>query len=163
MKENQTVLLLGGNIGDRKAILKQALERLELNLGNLIQLSSIYETEAWGNKNQDSFYNQVAVFETSYSAQRVLEIILQIETELGRKRTEKWGSRTIDIDILFYNNEIITEESLEIPHPFLHLRKFTLVPLDEIMPNYVHPRLNQSIRTLRNLMESEDLLIVKKI
>jgi len=154
-------LLLGGNIGDRLAYLQTAVDQLAQKVGKLIQKSSIYETQAWGKTTEPDYLNQVLLLETNLAPQDILNEILKIELELGRKREEKWGSRTMDIDILFYDNEIINEAALIIPHPELHKRRFTLEPLSEIAPELVHPLLNKSILQLKNNLE--DCLVVKKL
>jgi len=154
-------LLLGGNIGDRLAYLQTAVDQLAQKVGKLIQKSSIYETQAWGKTTEPDYLNQVLLLETNLAPQDILNEILKIELELGRKREEKWGSRTMDIDILFFDNEIINEAALIIPHPELHKRRFTLEPLSEIAPELVHPLLNKSILQLKNNLE--DCLVVKKL
>lgn len=154
-------LLLGSNLGDRKAYLQRAIDLIEIELGVVAQKSSIYETEAWGKTDEPNYLNQVIQVETQLSARRVLEKILQVETRMGRVREEKWGSRIIDIDILFYGQAIIDEPGLVVPHPQLHNRKFTLEPLNELAPDLQHPVLKKSIFNLKN--ELKDNLIVKKL
>lgn len=154
-------LLLGSNLGDRKQYLANAIQILSNTVGTVIQQSSLYQTSAWGNINQPDFINQVIYCQTSLVANRVLEEIIRIENSLGRERVEKWGSRTIDIDILFYGNSIINEKGLIIPHPHLHERRFTLAPLAEIAPQFVHPVFNQTIIDL--YLKLDDELEVNKV
>jgi 2-amino-4-hydroxy-6-hydroxymethyldihydropteridine diphosphokinase len=160
---NITYLCLGGNIGDRIKTIDEAKLKISHLAGNITSSSSIFETEAWGVTNQNAYLNQCIKVETNYSSNELIEILLSIEKELGRERTEKNGyqSRTIDIDILFYNDEIINNSNLIIPHPRLHLRNFVLQPLNEIASEYLHPILNKSIFNL--LINCEDRLDVKKI
>jgi len=154
-------LLLGGNIGDRLRYLQTAIDQLQLSVGKLIKKSSVYETQAWGKTTEPDYLNQVVLIETELAPRDILDEILKIELELGRKREEKWGSRTMDIDILFYENDIIDQSGLIIPHPELHKRRFTLEPLSEISPEMIHPVLNKSILQLKNNLE--DCLVVKKL
>jgi 2-amino-4-hydroxy-6-hydroxymethyldihydropteridine diphosphokinase len=140
--------LLGGNLGDRLATLQQGLHTLSDSVGPVLNCSSIYETEPWGKQNQPTFLNQTALLETELSPHEILKVIKRIEQELKRKRYEKWGSRTIDIDILFYGDHLYEDEDLTIPHPALHTRNFTLVPLMEIASELKHPRFELTIREL---------------
>jgi len=155
---NQVYVLLGANIGDPLNQLAQAREQISQKLGHIEQASSIYESEAWGVEDQPIFLNQVLLVESELSAEEFLQIALSIENDLGRIRFKKWGSRVIDIDMLYYNEEIIDSENLKIPHPFLHQRNFTLVPLVEISPQYIHPVLKKSNKDL--LLGSKDQLLV---
>ena len=141
-------LLTGSNIGRRREMLRKAEELIEERIGQVLKKSALYETAPWGNTAQDYFLNQVLVCQTSLSASEVLESILEIEKLLGRVRKEKWGPRTIDIDILYFGNEIIDHELLRVPHPELHRRRFTLTPLVDIAPEFVHPALNKTQRAL---------------
>ena len=125
------------------------------------QTSSIYETAAWGKTDQQNFLNQVIEISTNLSSTALLERILAIEKQIGRIRKEMWGERIIDIDILYYANEVIKSQRLVIPHPYLHERRFTLEPLHEIAPNFVHPVFNKTTSSLLN--ECKDRLEVKKI
>lgn len=142
------VLLLGSNLGERKDFLVRATERLSEGLGNIEKVSAFYETKSWGNEDQPDFLNQVVICQTTYSAAQSLAVCLSIEKKLGRDRKEKWGSRTIDIDILYFDRDIIATNALKIPHPFLHERRFVLVPLCEILPDFIHPVLNVSNQEL---------------
>lgn len=159
MKE--VYLLLGSNLGDSKKKLSDALKIIEEKLGSVIRSSSLYQTAAWGKTDQPDFINQVLCLRTKLPPRQLLEQILVIENQLGRIRAEKWSSRTIDIDILFYGVLIVQEKDLIIPHPFLHLRKFTLLPLCEINPELYHPVLKAKAIDLLNKLE--DNLQVKKL
>jgi 2-amino-4-hydroxy-6-hydroxymethyldihydropteridine diphosphokinase len=154
-------LLLGSNLGDRQLFLQQAIGHIENYIAPVLKASSTYETQSWGKIDEPDYLNQVVMLQTSLSAKKLLKKILSIENTLGRKRDEKWGSRTIDIDILFYGEAIINEEDLQIPHPQLHKRRFTLEPLAEIAPEFVHPALNKNVLQLKS--ELNDSLIVKKL
>ena len=141
---NRAYILLGTNMGNKLAHLQMAIELMYLQNISLVQQSSIYKTAAWGNTNQDDFYNQVLAVETEISAENLLQTLLGIETKMGRTRNQKWEARIIDLDILYFNNEIIDTENLKVPHPYLHVRKFTLIPLTEIAANYIHPIFNKT-------------------
>ena len=158
MKNKQphtVVILLGSNLGDRREFMQEAVRQLSTQVGSITSSSSYYETKAWGNETQPDFLNQVLVCETESPAKEVLIQCLSIEKKLGRDRIEKWGSRTIDIDILYFGNEIIATTELKIPHPFLHERRFTLVPLCEVLPDFVHPVFNFSSKQLLERCKDE--------
>lgn len=156
---NVATLLLGCNIGNCESTFIETLNAFE-KFGRLINKSSLYKTAAWGFSEQNDFLNQVIILETELTPFDLLLQTSKIESELGRSRVITNGPRVIDIDILFYNDlEVITNE-LVIPHPRLHLRKFTLIPLNEIIPEYTHPTLNKTIAQL--LLECEDNLNVYK-
>lgn len=158
---NKIVLLLGGNLGDKYAILDEAERVLEERVGEVILKSANFETEAWGFESDDVFLNRVIVIETSHSAEDCLKICQAIEFELGRVRKKvRYSSRLIDIDILFYNDDVIEEENLEVPHPRIQERAFVLAPLLDIMPDYEHPVLKKRISTL--MEECTDKCIVVK-
>ncbi len=154
-------LLLGSNLGDRQMYLGQAISYIENDIAPVVKASSVYETQSWGKTDEPDYLNQVIMLQTDMPAAAILERILAIEKRLGRQREEKWGSRTIDIDILFYGDEIINEPGLLVPHPRLHERRFTLEPLAELAPELVHPLLNKSISAIKNQLK--DSLIVKKL
>jgi 2-amino-4-hydroxy-6-hydroxymethyldihydropteridine diphosphokinase len=154
-------LLLGSNLGDRQLFLKQAIKGIE-NMAEVVKVSSVYETEAWGVEGQPDYLNQVILVKTDLLPRAMLRKLLDLEKVLGRKRNEKWGSRTIDIDILFFGEMVINDDpNLIIPHPRLHERRFTLEPLGELDNQFVHPVLKKTILQLKN--ELTDSLIVKKL
>lgn len=157
---NEAYLLLGSNQGNSKAWLKKATDMVALECGNIFKISSIYRTAAWGKSDQPDFLNQVVALHTILSPLQLLEAIQHIEQTLGRQRDVKWGPRTLDIDILFYNEDILNTPQLVVPHPYLHLRRFTLIPLTEIAPDKRHPVLNRNITEL--LETCPDKLEVKK-
>jgi len=158
---HEVFLLLGSNLGNRQLFLKQAIEHIETEIAPVSKISSVYETQSWGKTDLPDYLNQVVVLLTDLSPQIILQKILNIELKFGRKREEKWGSRTIDIDILFYDDQIINEPGLIIPHPELQKRRFTLDPLAEIAPEWVHPLIKKNILQLKT--ELIDELNVKKI
>ncbi len=158
---NKTYLLIGGNLGTRFLNLQTARNLIAQKIGAVENCSAIYETAAWGVEEQPDFLNQVLEVETVLSPMQLLEVIHEIEAVLERERKLKWRARTMDIDILFYGNQIIKTSNLVVPHPYLHLRRFTLVPLCEIEPNLVHPILQKSVKQL--LLECEDELEVSKL
>ena len=156
-----TYILLGSNLGDSKKYISSAIAAIEMKIGLVQAKSALYQTAAWGKLDQPEFINQVIEVKTKLIPAVLLDYILEIEKMLGRERLEKWGARIIDIDILFYENQIINELDLIIPHPFLHVRRFTLMPLSEIAPGLMHPILLKSISQLLN--ELDDDLSVKKV
>lgn len=156
------IILLGSNIGDRLSILEEASLQISSRIGNPLISSSIFETEPWGFKHENYFLNQVIGLKTNLSPHMLLTELLRIEKEMGRERSkEGYQARTIDLDILFYNDLIISEHNLEIPHPRLHERRFTLLPLNEILPDYIHPVLKKSVSSLLN--DCNDTLMVKRL
>ena len=154
-------LLLGSNLGDRKLFLDKAIAAIETDIGRVEKESSVYETQSWGKTDEPDYLNQVVQLRTDLPAEKVLHIILQIENKLGRVREEKWGSRVIDIDILFYGQQIIDQKELKVPHPELHKRMFALEPLNEIARELIHPVFEKRIFELKS--ELKDNLIVKKL
>ena len=157
---NTAYLLIGGNVGDRAANLQTALRRIAETCGTITSTSSLYETAAWGNTNQPSFYNQAVVVNSPLSPEALMDQLLDIELEMGRIRTQKYGPRTIDLDILMIGNLVLNTEKLTIPHPQMHNRRFALLPLAEVAPTLTHPLLNQSIEVL--LQNCPDILDVQK-
>ena len=156
-------LSLGSNYGDRIGFVQQAASLLGTSDDiSIIRTSSFYETEPWGMVSENWFVNAVVEIKTTLTPQALLELCLKIENQLGRKRTQdgSYTDRTIDIDILFYNKDIINDNSLIIPHKFLHLRAFTLVPLLELIPNFEHPILHKTISELHNDLENPEMVFL---
>lgn len=151
---------IGSNIGNRAGNIHDAIGLLEKNVGKIAKKSHVYETQPWGEPNQDPFYNQVVMLNTTLDPRDLLDKISRIERELGRERKEKWGPRVIDIDILFYGKRVIRDKGLEIPHPELHKRGFVLVPMMEIAPEFEHPILNKQIDDLYMNCEDESAVIM---
>lgn len=145
---NEVYLLLGSNEGDREGWLQMAIDQLAAGGGEIVNKSSVYETAAWGITEQPNFLNRVVLLQTVKTPVQLLSEIHEIEKNAGRQREVKWGQRTLDIDILLYNSDVLDLPGLTIPHPFLHLRRFTLVPLAEIAAQYMHPRLHKTILEL---------------
>jgi len=137
-------LSLGANVGDRASNLEKARSLIDEKFG-ILKASLVYETEPWGGVMQGPFLNQVVQIYTSLSPRELLKTIKDFESEIGRKKTVKWGPRVIDIDILFYGDLVIDEPDLVIPHKFLHERRFVLEPLNEIAPDFMHPVLGKKI------------------
>jgi len=149
MTARETVyLLLGSNLGDRLQVIDAAKDLIKHQIGEIANASSVYETAPWGIVEQPAFLNQVIIVKTGKAPEEVLRIILEIEHELGRVRYERWGARVIDIDILYFGDLILDTARLTIPHPRLHERRFTLAPLAEIAPDFIHPVLNKSSEQL---------------
>ena len=159
---NTLILGLGGNKGNVTETLHLAQKYLNDEIGLITKKSSNYKTAAWGNSNQPDFLNMVLVLETILEVEQCLEKVLSIEQKLGRIRTaEKWVERTIDIDLLFYNQLIIDKSNLKVPHPYLHERKFVLIPLNEVAPKFLHPKFNTTTEEL--LKKCTDVLDVQKV
>lgn len=151
MNTKRVYLGLGTNTGNKNENLTRAIELLSLALGSPVALSGIFESEPWGFESENRFLNCVAAFDTTFSPTLLLDTTEEIERTLGRTRKSlngQYSDRIIDIDILFYGNEIIESERLTIPHPLLHKRDFVLLPLQEIAPLLVHPRLHKKIEEL---------------
>ncbi|MBD0332953.1 MAG: 2-amino-4-hydroxy-6-hydroxymethyldihydropteridine diphosphokinase [Chitinophagaceae bacterium] len=158
---NIAYLLIGGNVGNRLQNLRTALHEIDSRCGKIIVASAIYETEAWGITAQDPFLNQALKIHTLLDARELLNNILKIEEKLGRKRERKYGPRIIDVDILLFNHEIISEPGLKVPHPELQNRRFALHCLNDIATNEVHPVYNKTIYELLQLCP--DPLQVKEV
>ena len=154
-------LLLGTNLGDRAANLHRATQRIEEAVGPVMEASSCYETAAWGVSEQPPFYNQVVRIETALEHEALLRTLQQIEQQLGKVKVGHWRERLIDLDVLYYGNRLVRTPRLTLPHPQLHRRRFTLVPLVEIAPQFVHPGLGKTQQEL--LEDCADSLAVKKI
>lgn len=145
---NEVYIAFGSNIGDRYEIVKKALELIEKNKMKIVKISNIYETEPYGYKDQPPFLNGAILVETELSCREVLNTLLDIEKQLGRERIIRWGPRTIDLDIIFYNSEVYNEEDLKVPHPDMHNRDFVLKPICDINPDFIHPIFNMTVLEL---------------
>ncbi len=147
---NVAYLCLGGNIGDREFYFIEAIKFIKAQTGNIISLSKFYETEAWGTDHQQAYLNCCLKLNTKLNSSELIQQLLDIEKQLGRIRnpSNQYQARTIDIDILLFNNEVINTEQLIVPHPRMHLRKFVLIPLNEIASEFLHPTLNKTIFSL---------------
>lgn len=154
-------LLLGSNEGRSLENLRVAREKIEAQAGVITKQSSLYRSAAWGIEQQPDFINQVLEITTALSPETLLEKILGIELEMGRVRVMKWGPRLIDIDLLFYGTEMRDTPSLTLPHPGIPERRFTLLPLFEIAPEFIHPLLNKTVAQL--LRECKDPLEVRLV
>jgi 2-amino-4-hydroxy-6-hydroxymethyldihydropteridine diphosphokinase len=154
-RKNKVVLSLGGNIGDVKETFIDSIKLLEESVGQVLKVSSLYSTKAWGVENQPDFLNQVLVLKSELEPQEILDKCMDIEVELGRVRKQKWYERTIDIDILFYNSEIIETPNLVIPHKYIHERNFVLFPIVDVIPSFIHPLLGKSMEELKNECKDE--------
>lgn len=155
-------LSVGGNIGNKRLNFEKVYGMIDRQLGKIVQSSSIYETPPWGFQSENDFWNQVVVIETILEAEELLWRIHEIEDSFGRKRSEeRYSSRQMDIDILYYDDEFFETKTLIVPHPKLHQRKFVLVPLVEIAPNFKHPLFR--LTSLQMLENCHDESIIKKI
>lgn len=155
-------LIIGSNIGDRLKLIMKAESNLKKKVGPIVKESSIYKSEAWGNNLLPEFLNKVIIIKTKISVESILSIISEIEKKLGRIRNgDQYISRTIDIDILFYDNLILKSKNLTIPHPKIEERRFVLTPLAQIVPEFIHPVSGQKISKL--LEKCNDKLYVENI
>lgn len=142
---NKAYLLIGGNLGNRTENLNTAINHLNSKTGKVVKASEIYETAAWGKEDQPAFLNQALLLETILSPKDLMIEIMEIEQHMGRIRDIKYGPRIIDIDILLFNDQIIDDIDLSIPHPQLPYRKFALIPLSELDPTLIHPVTGKTI------------------
>lgn len=148
MQTQRSILSLGSNLGDRAAFLKAGLEALSKTCGPIIQQSGIYESEVWGATAQADYLNIAVIVETKLSPEDLLRACQDIEAAQGRTRETKWAARTLDIDILFYDDAIVQLPHLVIPHPLLAERRFVLKPLVEIAADWVHPQNGKTVSEL---------------
>ncbi len=151
---NTLYLQLGSNLGEREQLIDDAVAAIELHIGKLISRSKIYESDPWRVDGQDNYLNQIVEINTLFSAEESLDLVQKIENDLGRVRVEKWGERLIDIDIIFFNSDIIETADLCVPHKHMHERNFVLIPLNEIASEFIHPKYNKTVSEL--LEESKD-------
>lgn len=156
-------LSLGSNKGDRIGYVQQAASLLGMDEKiTIVRTSAFYESEPWNMNTKNWFVNAVVEIKTQYSPQELLLACQRVECQLGRTSIEKgqYQDRTIDIDILFYNKEIINEENLTIPHKYVHLRAFTLVPMMELNSDFVHPVLHKTIEEMHNDLENPEMVFL---
>ncbi len=158
---NIIYLLLGSNQQQPQQQLIKAQKLITKQIGSISRTSAVYKTAAWGNTKQPDFLNQVIIVQTPLQAANVMQVILAIEEKMGRLRTVKNAPRIIDIDILFFNKEIIATPLVQVPHPRIAQRNFVLMPLNELSPNFKHPVLQKSIHQLLRICT--DTLTVHKI
>ena len=144
MSINNTAFIgIGSNRGNRKENCETAVRIIASHKDTaIIKKSSLYETEAWGEERQDNFLNCVAKIKTGKNVFDFFSLLQQVEKQIGKQKECFWGPRKIDIDLLFFGQEIINEPELKVPHPFLHLRRFVIEPLSEIAPDFIHPIIN---------------------
>jgi 2-amino-4-hydroxy-6-hydroxymethyldihydropteridine diphosphokinase len=158
---NKAYLLLGSNLEDPKEQLGRAILQIEQKLGAIVKRSSLYKTAAWGNTDQPDFINMIVVCETALSARKAMQTLLEIEQGMGRHRSTRFAPRIIDIDILYFNREILAEPELTLPHPAIPDRRFTLVPLNELDASFIHPISGKTSAEM--LKDCKDELTVEKL
>ena len=146
----KVILSLGSNLHDKKQNLLNALKKIDNKIGKILKISSIYQTDPWGFDTENRFLNMAIMLETSLSPKGLLEELKSIEKSAGRtqKTTTHYESRCLDIDIIFYNEEVYFDKDLQLPHKHAHKRKFVLIPVAEICPNFIHPIFNKTILEL---------------
>lgn len=152
-KRHHVFLSLGSNLGDSRALLEKAIAEIQNPYTHLVQASDFLQTKAWGMQEQPDFLNAVIEIQTTYEPMTLLRHLQQIELKLGRTREIHWGPRTVDIDILFFDNEIIYTDELIVPHPYIEERAFVLEPMNQIAPHYIHPVQRKPIRTLWKILQ----------
>lgn len=158
---NSVFISLGGNLGNTREIFKNVYAEIEKKVGPILKKSSIYKTAAWGPIPQPDFLNQVILLSTERMPENVMSILLGIEKSLGRIREERWGPRVIDLDILFYEDQIHSSAHLQVPHPEIANRKFVLIPLVEIAAEKIHPMSQKTMSEL--LAETADTSDVSRL
>ncbi len=145
-------LCFGSNVGEREAYLNKAVSSIRNRKDIQIRaVSSIYETEPWGKKNQNFFLNQVVEIETRLDPQRLLIVCQEIEKALEGEKKSRWGPRTIDVDLLLFGDRVVDEDTIQVPHPRLLERKFVLVPLAEVAPSVIIPKYGKTVRDALNV------------
>ena len=160
---NTLFLQLGSNLGDREQLIKDAMNLINEKIGKVVSSSKIYESDPWRVDGQKNYLNQILEVHSSLSAEDSLKVLQDIENELGRVRLEKWGERLIDIDIIFFNNDIIETPELCIPHKHMHERNFVLVPMNEIAPNFVHSKYNKTVSELLHATKDIEKVFVYEV
>jgi 2-amino-4-hydroxy-6-hydroxymethyldihydropteridine diphosphokinase len=144
----KVIIHLGSNLGDRIAMLRKAIDLLSNGIGRVLVLSSVYETEPWGLKEQAHFLNMALIMETEHNPLALLQKLKQIESDMGAIKEVKWGPRAIDMDIILFGDQKIDSDILKIPHPSMHNRNFVLIPVMEIAGDWVHPFLEKTVEEL---------------
>lgn len=157
----RTYILMGSNLDNPARQLNQAEKNIAKQIGKIRRRSSVYQTAAWGYRKQPDFLNRVLVVDTTLSAEKMMTVLLEIEAGMGRVRSKKNAARTIDLDILFYGKAVISTAGLTVPHPRMSVRRFVLVPLNQLSPMFRHPVSGQTIHQM--LLSCPDELNVKKI
>ena len=144
------VILLGGNEGDIRSTFQQCIEKLQTSGFSIEKQSYIYQSKAWGYESENLYFNQALILKTNHHPQMILDVLLETEKLFGRMRDPipGYSDRPIDIDIMFIDDQIIHTEKLSVPHPRLHLRNFCLIPLAELIPDFIHPELHKTIQEL---------------
>ncbi len=163
--QNKIILSLGSNLGNKKQLLEQAIEMIHENVGTVVRVSNLYETPSWGFEGE-SFFNLVLLMHSTKSAQKILVALQKIEKKLGRqpKKAAVYENRPIDIDIVFFNNEVVESENLEIPHPKMQLRKFVLQPMMDVDADFFHPKLNKNMtQLLKDCIDDSDCVFIEKL
>lgn len=161
--KKKLVLSLGSNLGNRYAYLLRAIHKIEKYFNSKPVVAHFYETPPWGNENQSRFINTAIYLHTDITIDQCLKKVQAIEKEMGRLKTEKWGPRMIDIDILFYEYDVLETDIITVPHQHLHQRAFVLKPLQDILPNFIHPLKNKTIIKLIEDIDDNTLLFSKTI
>ena len=161
--KKKLVLSLGSNLGNRYAYLLRAIQKIEKFFDSKPVIAHFYETPPWGNENQSRYINTAIYLHTDIPIDQCLKKVQAIEKEMGRLKTEKWGPRMIDIDILFYEDDVVEIDELVVPHQYLNQRAFVLKPLQDILPNFIHPLKNKTIIQLIEDIDDNTLLFSKTI
>ncbi|MDB4162422.1 2-amino-4-hydroxy-6-hydroxymethyldihydropteridine diphosphokinase [Saprospiraceae bacterium] len=153
---------IGTNQGDLANNLRTAIDKLR-SKGNILDKSHLYETEAWGKVDQPNYYNMAVTYETKLDPYALLQLVNEIEDELGRVRKEKWGERIIDLDVITYDDKVISDEKLTIPHKHMAERNFVLVPMIEIAGEWIHPVKDKTIDELYiECLDTCDVILLDK-
>lgn len=159
----KAVIALGSNIGNRLAHIQQAVNFLRISGFRITMLSRVWETEPWGDTDQPRFLNMCLSADTDMTSTEALSVLKKIESDMGRQKTRRWGPREIDLDIIFFGDEIVHADKLIIPHPLMHERAFVLVPLAEIEPDMVHPIFKKTVKELLGELPSEKMQWIIKL
>jgi 2-amino-4-hydroxy-6-hydroxymethyldihydropteridine diphosphokinase len=159
----QAAIALGSNLGDRLGIMRQAVMLLEEHCLSIRGTSDVFETPPWGARKQPRFLNACILVETEETPRKLLELLLNTEKELGRTRRYTWGPREIDLDLIFYDDQVLKEEDLILPHPHMHRRAFVLFPLVQIAPDWRHPVLGKSVRELSESVSGDSILRITRL